>query len=430
MWPRSSARRCASDAHTANSVTFDLRTLSFAIVALAFILALMLWLAARQARGMEGAYYWAAGQFCVGVGLTLTTIQPFVSIPTVPVGDGIFFLGMGLTLSGIKLYLEKPPPWVLVLIGTVATVVLAAYFTSIVPNPTARVVLVSLGFGIFAAWAAHDLLIPVPQPMRTAYWLTGGSFACYALTSLSRAVVLSFEGGNPAYASNFINLLNSGVGAVALLCACFGFVLMINYRMAVELERLASIDALTGTLNRRSLSQRVLELAGGASEPPTVGVAMLDIDHFKKINDRYGHPVGDEVLEHFARVARVALREGDLFARMGGEEFCAVLAHADEDRAAHVAERIRCLCSERPAEIHGEKIHYTLSAGVTSGQLINGSFDHLVRIADRALYYAKRHGRNQTVRTSTLPSSISEAPPSRDISGWDETSTIPSGQPQ
>jgi diguanylate cyclase (GGDEF)-like protein len=406
----------------------DLRTLSFAIIALGFILAVMLWLAAHQARNMEGAHYWAGGQFSISLGLTLTTIQPFVTFPTVYVGDGAIFLGMGLTLCGIKPYLMKPPPWILVLVGTVVTTLLAAYFTEVQPNPTARVVIISTGFGAFAAWGAHDLLIRIPQPMRTAYWLTGGSFACYAATSLARAVVLSFEGGNPAYASNFINIVNSGVGAVALICACFGFVLMINYRMAIELERLASIDSLTGTLNRRSLNQRVLELAGRASTPPTVGVAMLDIDHFKSINDRWGHPVGDEVLEHFARVARVALREGDLFARMGGEEFCAVLAHADEDRAAHVAERIRSLCTEQPAQVQGAMIRYTLSAGVTSGQLLNGSFEHLVRFADRALYFAKQSGRDQIVRCSNMPEGASEAPATRGISGWGTQSTPAVGE--
>jgi diguanylate cyclase (GGDEF)-like protein len=369
---------------------------------------------------MEGAHYWAGGQFCISLGLTLTTIQPLISVPTVVIGDGVFFLGMGLTLGGIKLYLKKPPPWTLVTAGTVVTTLLAAYFTSFEPNPTARVVVISVGFGFFAAWAAHDLLVPIPQPMRTAYWLTGGSFACYAGTSLARAIVLAFESGDPAYESSFINLLDEGVGAVALVCACFGFVLMINYRMAVELERLASTDSLTGTLNRRSLNQRVLELAGRASAPPTVGVAMLDIDHFKSINDRFGHPVGDEVLEHFARIARLALREGDLFARMGGEEFCAVLAHADEDRAAQVAERIRTLCSEQPAVVRGNAIRYTLSAGVTSGQLVNGSFEHLVRVADRALYSAKQSGRDQIVRCSTLPADASDAPPTRGVSGWSE----------
>ncbi len=126
---------------------------------------------------------------------------------------------------------------------------------------------------------------------------------------------------------------------------------------------------------------------------------MFDIDHFKKVNDTYGHLAGDRVLVAVAAAARRALREGDVLVRYGGEEFVAVLPGASLDDAAQIAERIRHACADLEIQDAGAAIRVTLSAGVTSWPMIPAKEElEVVRRADEALYAAKNAGRNRVVR--------------------------------
>jgi diguanylate cyclase (GGDEF)-like protein len=119
---------------------------------------------------------------------------------------------------------------------------------------------------------------------------------------------------------------------------------------------------------------------------------MIDIDHFKLVNDRYGHPVGDEVIRRIAEIVRSCVRNSDILARYGGEEFIAVLPHSDEDGAFRVVERIRLVAAETTMPGVSEPV--TLSAGIATDADADTLAD-VIRYADRALYRAKESGRNQ-----------------------------------
>jgi two-component system, cell cycle response regulator len=166
--------------------------------------------------------------------------------------------------------------------------------------------------------------------------------------------------------------------------------------MAAEMRVLAETDPLSGLPNRRRFDER-LDAAVAAHAAGGLGVAILviDVDRFKRVNDGYGHPVGDEVLVALAGRIRGSLRPADILARVGGEEFGALLAGVDGEALAEVAERCRHRVAREPVRVQGFDIPVTISVGGASLPDHARSVDELVRVADRGLYEAKQAGRNR-----------------------------------
>lgn len=161
------------------------------------------------------------------------------------------------------------------------------------------------------------------------------------------------------------------------------------------LRRQAMTDPLTGIGNRRwMLDEAHATFARALRERTTVSVCLFDLDHFKQINDRYGHEVGDIVLMTVAEVTRMNLRPYDLFARWGGEEFCVVVGSLPPAHLANLAERLRMAIAATPAGplVAGQ---VTASFGIASGSAETCDFASLLRAADTALYAAKTAGRNR-----------------------------------
>ena len=172
----------------------------------------------------------------------------------------------------------------------------------------------------------------------------------------------------------------------------------ITERKALELElrRLATTDPLTDLANRRHFLAQVeleLELLQRYAKP--AALLMIDLDHFKRVNDTYGHAAGDTVLRHFATVARQILRKVDLLGRLGGEEFAALLPGTDPEGAQLLAERLRQTIASSPAHTAAGLVGVTISIGVTLFALTDSAADTVLARADRALYRAKDQGRNR-----------------------------------
>jgi diguanylate cyclase (GGDEF)-like protein len=187
------------------------------------------------------------------------------------------------------------------------------------------------------------------------------------------------------------------VGSVAGACVIvlLTYILIISTRHRQELSRLASQDSLTGMPNRRSiveLATQALEHARARQQPLTIG--LIDLDHFKVINDRCGHAVGDHVLKEFARVGRELLRGSDIFGRWGGEEFLVALPNTTLDAALVIVERLRlaALAIQLPAS--GTDLRVSISAGLASFEEGMETLDNVVAEADAALYEAKERGRD------------------------------------
>lgn len=170
-----------------------------------------------------------------------------------------------------------------------------------------------------------------------------------------------------------------------------------NQRLQAELEALSRKDALTGVLNRRAMEEalgREAALARRHGHP--LSMVMMDIDHFKRVNDTHGHPGGDQVLRIFAKLTSSLLREGDVLFRYGGEEFAVLLPHTALEGALNAAERILSAVAATPFDVAGGVLNITASAGVAS-LTPTGDGPALVAQADVALYAAKNGGRNRAV---------------------------------
>ena len=165
-----------------------------------------------------------------------------------------------------------------------------------------------------------------------------------------------------------------------------------------KLQKLASIDDLTGLWNRRSFMEVAREeLKRSLRYNYSFSMISIDLDHFKKVNDLWGHASGDAVLQHIATLLKNNLRDVDVPARIGGEEFSVLLPNTDLEYGVLLAERLRKEIENTPAIREENEIYYTVSLGVTAYREGVTNIDELLKAADEALYEAKNKGRNCTV---------------------------------
>jgi diguanylate cyclase (GGDEF)-like protein len=172
-------------------------------------------------------------------------------------------------------------------------------------------------------------------------------------------------------------------------------------RTADQLEKLATTDSLTGLCNRRqfvALADREVGRFRRYGRP--LSMLVLDIDKFKAVNDRFGHDVGDQMIQHVGNLCEENKRNPDAVARVGGEEFAILLPETDLESSCIVAERLRRMVAERPLETGGMRVPVTISVGVAElNPAMTGTSD-LMKLADRMLYEAKRSGRNRIASVS------------------------------
>jgi diguanylate cyclase (GGDEF)-like protein len=179
------------------------------------------------------------------------------------------------------------------------------------------------------------------------------------------------------------------VGLAGRLILLIGMVLVLIDELGHELRTLALRDSLTGLLNRRGLTD-----AASALSLVNCSLLMLDLDHFKAVNDDFGHDQGDQVIALLARCAQANLPASAVLARLGGEEFCALLPDADADVSAASAQSLRDAFHRETAAL-GHSRQHTVSVGVASAGAVATTLHHLMERADQALYQAKRNGRNR-----------------------------------
>ena len=188
------------------------------------------------------------------------------------------------------------------------------------------------------------------------------------------------------------------------LVASMGFVFMSKERADETNRRLAALDELTGVANRRFIIAALDRDVGRAVRTrESMALMMVDIDHFKRINDTHGHLAGDQVLRHVVDVIRNRIRSQDIVGRYGGEEFLVVLADTSAQGALQVAEQLRAAIEGAHYVCAGESLSVSVSIGVFGGRLEAGdSWDQLIHAADMALYRAKQMGRNRVEMALSL----------------------------
>lgn len=272
---------------------------------------------------------------------------------------------------------------------------------------------------VFVSAALIALLLPGLwqimriRPLRTHPLRTVGISLVITVIALSARAVHAWkmpEGYGDAAHISLAQGLTFMLAFVAMLGVGFGFVLAVLERSVERMQEMATHDGLTGCINRIAFDAMLVNaLQRGVRAGEPVSLVMLDLDHFKAVNDQFGHRAGDAVLRSFADIVRANLRTSDVLARVGGEEFAVILPGTDAVGAAHAAESVRAAvqsaCVNNP---QGGIIRVTVSAGVACAQGKSPiGADQLYQRADGALYRAKAAGRN---RVAVAPDETLGAP--------------------
>ena len=284
----------------------------------------------------------------------------------------------------------------------VALILIPIVFGYIWPDPRLRLI---LGAPVLA-WLSIEVarsILGRDGPLRAPDYLTGGLFIVSAIPMLLRALIEISPSPEIETWREFSRNLFFLTGSALPMIGTIGFLLMCNDRINEELSRLAMLDPLTGVFNRRTFEERAQRVIGEAARGlHPLSLLAVDIDHFKLVNDEFGHAGGDEALRLVVALMQETLSEGQILSRIGGEEFAVLLPGADEDEAAETAERLRRHLENSAVDVEGRKLVLKISAGVATVGPDTHNLATLLRAADRALYVAKRAGRNRVATSSAI----------------------------
>jgi len=295
------------------------------------------------------------------------------------------------------------------------------YFTVVAPSLAGRIVVVSLAGAPLTLSCGRLLLCGSDRPSVIRHAMGYGFLACgLALLTLIPYTLLAAGSGSRH------DFLSPGMGQeaiylgsyVALVVLTLGFLLLCNERLNRDALRLATRDALTGTSNRRAIEEVARdELARCRRAGLPLSVLLVDLDHFKAINDTYGHATGDAALRRFVVTATAQLRAQDALGRYGGEEFLVVLPTTPCRDALTAAERLRVAVAGAMLEAGGHRLRVTASIGVAEAAG-NDDIDAVLARADTTLYQVKAQGRKRTAAASPAsPASPDSTRQRGDLSG-------------
>ncbi len=404
--PEGHFRRRLRAAVKVGIVILDIRTM----IMIAAALALMVGVSLRYALRDYPASLWPSIRpWILGTVLQPTAWVLYGMRDTIPdllsmvVANSLLSFAFAKQIQAVRTFVGRPVNPLLTYLPVAATALLEILFTYGTPSLRWRTVAVSAVFCLQMICAVVALL-DWRQPRRRSHLLTASAFLALAGVLIVRIVYEGLRVGTlaSAFAPTPMQAAVFALAAFFPTVATLGFVLMCSDRLYQELERQATVDSLTGISNRRTLGELAARaIATAHRHKRSLGLLLLDADHFKRINDVYGHEVGDEALQMIAATLQFALREEDLVGRLGGEEFVIVLPEADEAAACAGAERLRHAIETAEFSAQHRLIPLRVSIGVAI--IDDGDdFASLLRRADQAMYAAKRAGRNRVVGPAEL----------------------------
>ncbi len=342
---------------------------------------------------VKGLSHWSAGTGLLFVaGLSAATRGIAHDLVAITLANLLIFSGVYLQLFGSQRFFGlRPRFWPRYLL-ICALLLASAWFTVVDPQYRARLMVSNFVLGWL--FSAHAYLIASKGPPGFAFRFTFGVLVCAVLSQVLRfTTAWMMPIGTGILDTTPQNLVYIVSYPFLMLLIAIGLVLMATERVRSEFEHLASHDSLTNTLSRRNLTELCQqELERCKRHRRMMSILLIDIDHFKSINDKLGHQAGDRALVQFVTAVNTLLRSADAIGRLGGEEFVVVLPETSIEVAQVVAERIRGkvagLASSEP---------FTVSIGVTTNIVGDDTVEKLMARADRAMYQAKERGRNQVV---------------------------------
>jgi diguanylate cyclase (GGDEF)-like protein len=314
------------------------------------------------------------------------------------IANAILTLTYAFQLQAVRVFVGRPNRPALVYTPVVLVAAVEILFTFVYPSIRMRTVSASLLIAI-PFFLSAGALLSGSRPRRRSNLLTATTLLLPALVLVTRALYEGLRSGTLASAFTVtpMQAIVFGMAGFLPIIATLGFVSMCNDRLNLELVRQAMLDPLTGISNRRALDESSADaIAVARRHKRDLAVLLVDADHFKQVNDRYGHGAGDAALQALVAALQAALRPGDLLGRLGGEEFVVILPETDEIQAHAAAERLRDAVANVEFSFQRDALPLRVSIGIA---LLEPDDDlvALLRRADQAMYVAKRSGRNCVV---------------------------------
>jgi len=373
--------------------------LTLSVMALLGVLTLFAWL---QNRAIRALAWWSGAVLLMALALGLLclrgTIPNFLSLDLAYV---VLFTSSGLMLEGARCFDGHRRSLFVVFAGA-GVWFAACHVPPIYDSVTARTVVVSAIVGLYSLGCAHVMWRGRAEPLLSRWPLIVlvGLGGMLFLVRIPLAITYPLAHS----AINSVDALQSPWFAIAstttllfIVAVYFLFLALAKERAELAHRHAAMTDPLTGLFNRRAfmeLAGRRLAARGPAGE--TLALLIFDLDWFKKINDGWGHAIGDQALRLFAETLRASLRPDDIAGRLGGEEFAAIVGGTDREAAVRVAERIRENFAHGAKTVDGAPVGATVSVGVCyRGSAGAADIAPLLESADVALYQAKALGRNR-----------------------------------
>jgi diguanylate cyclase (GGDEF)-like protein len=370
-------------------------TLALVAVFVTVILGALLLFAWRRDQSTTALGWWGVGYLIGGAAFALLSARGAIpNVLSIEIANALLLLGYSFLLAGARAFGGRETPITVFVIAPLIWLT-AMTLPAIAANINARVIVVSVLQGTLVALMAYELWRDRAEPLLSR-WPAIILLCTHVTVMCARMVTVQFTPfvthqdffRSPVFAT-------MAFGTV-LYTITFAFVLLSMAKERSELQHkiAALVDPLTGLANRRAfMLDAEAAMVGRASRNAPLAVLLADLDHFKTINDAFGHAIGDRVLTIFASVLDRCVTPGDLVGRIGGEEFAILLPAREEAAAVALAERIRVALAEAALEVDGRAVGGTVSIGVAASRI--GDLAGLLGRADSALYRAKEEGRNR-----------------------------------
>lgn len=376
----------------------DLRTIHVT-AAISASLCLYMLLIHRSTPGLRLVRYVTFGFATSAIGMELMALRGRIpDLFSITVANTLLVVINVFLYWGIAdlLRTRLPLRWILPA-SVAAAAAISLYFSYVTPDVSARVIGISTIMVVQYALLVH-LLSGRPGPERIHMPRLGLSvlLTFYAEINIYRAWEAHLHDPRSLLSSAGTSTFSFLTPILTAVMTALGVMWLAMAQLQLELEAQSQTDSLTGLLNRRALEQvgaRALEAA--RRHRSALSLIILDLDRFKSVNDEHGHDAGDAVLHHAAQCLRDNLRDIDHVARLGGEEFVAVLPDTSHTRAGEIAEELRQQLANLTVEHLSREIHLSASFGVATLLPTDSTWLEILRRGDRALYLAKEQGRDR-----------------------------------
>jgi diguanylate cyclase (GGDEF)-like protein len=375
----------------------DVNTLFLVTIYVEAILGLLLLFAWIQNVQIRAVAWWGSAHLVRASSVVLFGMYGSVSeAVSIDLANALLFMSFAVTWTGARVFDGRRPLPVYLVAGPVIWLIVC-HLPSFSGDLDLRFLLASGIITTYTWLTAYEFWCGRSEPLVSRWPAIFMLFAHGSLFLLRTPLfaMLPWSPTSQVFESVWLTVL-SFEALLFTIAIAFILLAMAKERTEYRHRSAAMLDPLTGMANRRSFLQDGGDMMKRhAAHPCPTAVLLIDLDHFKSINDRFGHAIGDRVLQVFADIAKAKFRSSDLVGRLGGEEFAAVLYNVGREKAVALAERVRSTFAETAREVDGRPVGATLSIGLVVNQDRPLDVPELLGQADQALYYAKERGRNR-----------------------------------